>query len=195
MRAQMRGWTRQIFLLALLLSIATVFTMWSNGGTTTRPGTIIAAPSFHEAALDVNITASAEAPAFPMDTYLWQRRWTPAVVQALEQSRGRFNSIVYLAAESIWDGQRFKTTYAVPDYKALVGAPVGIAIRIGAYSGPFAEMASHVGPRSAGIIAEHVTHSPAPASPKPVDCWTMRRATRPSRSSPSVWNTCSNRGS
>jgi len=77
--------------------------------------------------------------------YLWQRAWTPAVIEAAEvafgktDAPGEFDRLVLLAAELTPSDGSGGTVIVQPDYAACRrgGGSVGLAIRINAYSGQF----------------------------------------------------------
>ena len=75
----------------------------------------------------------------PHEAYIWQRVWTPPVVQAVAQARGELAGFVPLAAEVTWHGAAQSVTRPAVRYEALAGAgrPVGLALRIGPFPGPF----------------------------------------------------------
>lgn len=83
--------------------------------------------------------------AMASQAYLWQRAWTPAVVEAAEVAFGKtdasggFDRIVILAAELTPSNGSGGTVIVQPDYAACRrgGSSVGLAIRINAYSGEF----------------------------------------------------------
>ncbi|WP_254595217.1 DUF3142 domain-containing protein [Achromobacter pulmonis] len=68
-------------------------------------------------------------PPLPNDAYVWQRRWTPALVQALNESADVLRSWRVLAAELRADGVWFE---AAPDLAALAatGRPVVLVLRL-----------------------------------------------------------------
>jgi hypothetical protein len=75
------------------------------------------------------------------DIYVWQRAWTQPVCDAVGQHGTNFAEIAVLKAEISWSTNRQPQLARVAvDYEALAKArrPVGIALRIGPYSGPFA---------------------------------------------------------
>lgn len=83
------------------------------------------------------------------DIYVWQRAWTQPVRDAVAQHGGSFTEIVPLKAEISWKDKKPQLTKVGVDYATLArllptgtdprqrGASVGIAMRIGPYSGPF----------------------------------------------------------
>lgn len=93
------------------------------------------------------------------EAYIWQRDWDDAVRQAITDRDGRIAQLTVLAAEVSWrQGQPEPTVVAV-DYPALAesGAAVGLALRINAFGGPFAEddaIAVQLADLAARLIAE-----------------------------------------
>lgn len=77
----------------------------------------------------------------PHQAYVWQRVWGPEVRDSIQQAPGRFASLVVLAVEVSWDEGRPRLTATewAPAFLARAGVPVGLAVRIGPYPGPFAE--------------------------------------------------------
>jgi len=77
--------------------------------------------------------------------YVWQRAWTPAVVEAVKagigaaNASGGFDRLVILAAELTPSAGPGEAVMVHPDYAACRrgGRAVGLAIRVNAYSGPF----------------------------------------------------------
>lgn len=84
--------------------------------------------------------AVSAAPALPQGVYVWQRTWTPPVQSALRQHAGAFSNVVALAVEVSWEKNRPKIVRVPVDFDLLrsLKTPVGLAMRIGAYPGPFA---------------------------------------------------------
>ena len=87
-----------------------------------------------------HITVERRNGQVPNEIYVWQRRWDAAVSKALEQAAAQASSFSVLAAEVNWKGGEVDREVRVAiDYGALKATerPVGIALRIGPYSGPF----------------------------------------------------------
>jgi hypothetical protein len=74
------------------------------------------------------------------DVYVWQRAWTPGVVEAVTGHGGTFGEVVALGAQVWWTDGRPHVARVAVDWEALrrAGAAVGIAIRINPYAGAFA---------------------------------------------------------
>lgn len=77
--------------------------------------------------------------AFTQELYVWQRRNGPEVTAALHAFAPRCDGFNVLAAEVSWRESAPRIVRPVPDYGALaaLGRPVGLSLRVGAYSGPF----------------------------------------------------------
>ena len=74
------------------------------------------------------------------EVYVWQRAWTQPVRDAVSQHATNFAEIAVLKAEISWSTNRQpQLTRVAVDYETLAKArrPVGIALRIGPYAGPF----------------------------------------------------------
>jgi hypothetical protein len=71
--------------------------------------------------------------------YLWQRDWTPAVIEAVSEAEGRMDGIVVLGAEIVLVSKKPEVIEASIDWKRLgrLNKPVSIALRIAPYPGPF----------------------------------------------------------
>jgi hypothetical protein len=74
----------------------------------------------------------------PQRGYLWQREWTPAVVDALKKTEGHLDGIVLLAAEIDWAGTRPEIIRSSIDWTAVKvqAKPCSIALRVAPFSGP-----------------------------------------------------------
>ena len=72
--------------------------------------------------------------------YLWQREWTPAVVDAVTQAEGIMDGLVILGGEIQWHGATPQTIRAAIPWKALQTSkkPYAIALRVAPFGGPFA---------------------------------------------------------
>ncbi|HUW56921.1 MAG TPA: DUF3142 domain-containing protein [Planctomycetota bacterium] len=77
----------------------------------------------------------------PHEAYVWQRRWDERVARALGEGADRVSAFTVLAAEVSWRRGRPRVVRVPLDYGALkrTGRPVGLALRIGPYAGPFEE--------------------------------------------------------
>ena len=81
------------------------------------------------------------AGALTNEIYVWQRAWTEPVAESVTQHATNFNRLVVLAAEVTWRDKKPEVAPVAVDYPALAktGTPVGIALRIGTYPGPFTD--------------------------------------------------------
>ena len=75
----------------------------------------------------------------PHEAYVWQRVWNGSVSEAVTNHGAAFSNLVVLRGEIAWHDGHPEVIPARVDYAALVGAhrPVGIALRIGGFAGPF----------------------------------------------------------
>lgn len=72
--------------------------------------------------------------------YLWQREWTPAVVDAVTQAEGKLAGLVILGGEIQWQGATPQTLRASIPWNVLKASkqPYAIALRVAPFAGPFA---------------------------------------------------------
>ncbi|MBI2948437.1 MAG: DUF3142 domain-containing protein [Verrucomicrobia bacterium] len=75
----------------------------------------------------------------PHDVYIWQRAWTESLDDAISEHAGDFAELVALKAEVSWQDNQPRVVRVALDYPSLrnAGRPISLALRIGAYSGPF----------------------------------------------------------
>jgi len=75
----------------------------------------------------------------PNDVYIWQRAWTDRVREAVVEHGSNFTELVVLNAEVSWKGRVPRAVKMPLDFSALQksGRRIGLALRIGAYAGPF----------------------------------------------------------
>jgi hypothetical protein len=73
------------------------------------------------------------------EAYVWQRSWTEPVRQSVQDHAADFSGLVVLKAEVSCTGKHPGVVSVPIHYETLVKTkrPVGIAIRIGPYQGPF----------------------------------------------------------
>ena len=86
-------------------------------------------------------SARAQEVKLPQSAYVWQRQWNPALVASLNQAATNLSGVCVLAAEIGWERKQPVVVRVPVDYAALkrLPCPVGLALRIGAFAGPFAE--------------------------------------------------------
>ncbi len=74
------------------------------------------------------------------EAYVWQRAWTPGVRQAVQEHGPAFSGLVFLGAEISFTSGRPHVKHTDADYALMAQQkrPVGLALRISAYSGRFA---------------------------------------------------------
>ena len=85
-------------------------------------------------------TPSRQAPGpLSHEAYVWQRAWTQPVRDGVKAHARDFAGLTVLSAEVAWKDHRPQVVRVPLDYSILTNAPcpVGLALRIGAYSGPF----------------------------------------------------------
>lgn len=106
----------------------------------------------------------------PQDAYVWQREWSEAVREAVGQPGTNFGRLVLLAGEVTWrDGAPQLTPVAIP-YAELPPSRrgrVGLALRIGTYSGPFNDQDFTT--RSLVLIARRLLHEATDQGVTPVE--------------------------
>ncbi len=96
----------------------------------------------------------------PHEAYVWQRRWDTPVSEALERASARVCGFTALAAEVSFKGGRADQVVRVRlDYDSLKATerPVGLALRIGPYSGPFdqgSDVAKLLGEIAGSVVGE-----------------------------------------
>ncbi len=85
--------------------------------------------------------AGPTAAALTQELYVWQRVGGPAVQAALREFAPQCDGFNVLTAEVSWRAGQPHITRASPDYAALaaLGRPVGLSLRVGTFTGPFAE--------------------------------------------------------
>jgi len=64
--------------------------------------------------------------------YVWQREWTPAVAEGVQNAERGLSKLVFLAAQVDWEGDRAKVIRVRADHAVLLssGRQVGLALRI-----------------------------------------------------------------
>ncbi|HTB63119.1 MAG TPA: DUF3142 domain-containing protein [Opitutales bacterium] len=87
----------------------------------------------------LNAVSTLTAGAFTQEVYVWQRQPSPALAQALDTARDSVAGFDVLGAEIAWSGGQPDIFRAKLDYAHLakLGRPVGLVLRIGAFSGPY----------------------------------------------------------
>ena len=96
--------------------------------------------------------------ALPQAAYIWQRAWTEPLRATLAEHATNFSALVVLNAEVAWRQQRPEVVRVALDWPALraCGRPVGLALRIGSFSGPFTAddaRTAWLGDLAAGLLA------------------------------------------
>jgi Protein of unknown function (DUF3142) len=93
------------------------------------------------------------------EVYIWQRTWNAAVRDSLARHASSFSRLVALNAEVTWKQKRPQIIRVALDWAALRAAkrPIGLALRIGAYPGPFdsnGEVMALLVEQASSLIAE-----------------------------------------
>jgi len=75
----------------------------------------------------------------PQRAYLWQREWTPAVIDAFKETQTRMDGIVLLGAEINWSGKKAEVVRATIDWKTVKreAKPGSIALRVAPFLGSY----------------------------------------------------------
>lgn len=97
------------------------------------------------------------------EVYVWQRAWTKPVRTSVAQYATNFAALTVLRAEISWTTNRQpQLTRANVDYETLaqIRHPVGFALRIGPYAGPFTNNAitAFITDTAARLVAEARTN-------------------------------------
>ena len=83
--------------------------------------------------------------AWNQEVYIWQRKWDPSVLHSIDQFQDRTPNFIALAAEVSWkNGEPHVISVPIP-YKQIKerNISLGLAIRIGPFSGPFSDQDSN----------------------------------------------------
>lgn len=101
------------------------------------------------------------------EVYIWQRTWGRPLLQSISQHAGQFTRLIALNAEVTWKSGRPRIVRVALDHSALasVHRPIGLALRVGAYSGPFDSMGDAVRvlvDQASFLIAEARAHQLQP---------------------------------
>jgi hypothetical protein len=101
----------------------------------------------------------AKAATLPQEAYVWQRAWNDSVIEAVTNHGDSFSNLVVLRGEVAWRGAKPELIPVRLDYATLAAThrPIGIALRIGAYAGPFAaddQVGAFLTQLAAAFIAE-----------------------------------------
>jgi Protein of unknown function (DUF3142) len=118
---------------------------------------------FALAASELFPSAAGAAMPLSQEVYVWQRVWTPPLREAVVDHGGTFSNVVALAAEVSWNHGKPEVVRVPIDYGALtlIGRPVGLALRIGPFAGPFATndaVAQMLGSLASSIVLEAKTN-------------------------------------
>jgi len=105
----------------------------------------------------------AETNGLKQEVYVWQRTWNAAVRDSLAQHASSFSRLVALNAEVTWQAKRPQIIRVPIDWEALRAGrrPIGLALRIGAYPGPFdsnGKITTLLVEQASSLIAECQAH-------------------------------------
>ncbi len=108
------------------------------------------------------------AGVMPQEAYVWQRAWNEPVRAAVKQAAPEMERFTVLAAEIAWVKGQPKLTRVEPDWASLKGSGkgVGLALRIGAYGGPFereGKFTKGLGDLAASLVAQARSQGVEPA--------------------------------
>ncbi|MCX5662480.1 MAG: DUF3142 domain-containing protein [Planctomycetota bacterium] len=111
------------------------------------------------------VIARSDQPALadlPQEAYVWQRDWAGPVRESVRTIGPGFTGLVVLAGQVGFGAGEMKIVRVAVDYDALraTGRPIGLALRIGPYAGPFGS-ADEVTRRLAGLAGELVAQARA----------------------------------
>jgi hypothetical protein len=86
-----------------------------------------------------NHSGSKISGPLPQRGYLWQREWTPAVIEALKETQTRMDGIVLLGAEIDWIGKKAEVVRAAINWRTVKreANPCSIALRVAPFSGSY----------------------------------------------------------
>ena len=100
---------------------------------------LFCATCFYATALVLRHRVSETSNPLAQHVYVWQRAWTPPVVSAFAEYATNFGECIVLGAEVSWRGREPSITRVAMNYHVMqyAAGPVGIALRIGNFSGPF----------------------------------------------------------
>lgn len=111
----------------------------------------------------INPSLPLDSGPFPQQAYVWQRAWTTAVKESVLDHAKAFDRLIVLGADVTWQNGKPHAAAAEIDWDTLKEAnrPTGLALRIGPYSGPFAqggEPMATLASIAAGLVAQARKH-------------------------------------
>lgn len=97
--------------------------------------------------------------ALPNEAYIWQRRWDVPTRDAVASHADAFHRLVVLAVEIEWQSNQPRIIRVPVDWTVLAasGRPIGAALRIGPFPGPFTStgpVAKRIATTAGQIITE-----------------------------------------
>jgi hypothetical protein len=108
-------------------------------------------------------SAGSGAAGLSQEAYVWQRSWNAPVVAALAERGTNFPRVILLAAEVTWQSGQPKVIRVPITWEALPrsGPGIGLALRIGPFSGPFDvedARAKGLAALASSLVAEATSH-------------------------------------
>ena len=86
-------------------------------------------------------STTVEPPSAPLshEIYIWQRHWDAGLTESVHRAAPQVSQFTVLAAEVSWTGSSPSVVRVPVDWQVLrdAGKPVGIALRVGSFRGPF----------------------------------------------------------
>jgi hypothetical protein len=100
--------------------------------------------------------------------YLWQREWTPQVLEGAKEADRRLDGVVLLGGEIVWDGGAPRLIKAnIPwDSLSVLRRPPALALRVAPFPGPFASddaAARRIVEAAQALLGEARRHGVEPA--------------------------------
>jgi hypothetical protein len=107
----------------------------------------------------------------PQQAYVWQRAWTPGLIQSLARHADSFDRLILLQAEVSWTQGQPHVITVPADFAALraLKRPVGLALRIGACPASQSEKATPWLADLARGVVENVRTNGVPVSELQID--------------------------
>ena len=92
------------------------------------------------------ITTVLAMAVLPEQVYVWQRAWSPPVIDAVAEHGKDFSEVAVLLAEVTWKNNLPQVARAAVDFPTLkkISRPIGIVLRVGPYKKNLAEDKSAV---------------------------------------------------
>jgi hypothetical protein len=118
-----------------------VFTLSTKALRSLMPVRTLNNPLLRFASLLLASIVTSLAAADKPSVYVWQRAWTSDVSESIQQHSGEFSKLIALKTEISWIGSPPVVLHVPVPYDCLRSSKstVGLALRIGAFSGSFAK--------------------------------------------------------